>query len=568
MRLIHQNGHYTLTEGEEFIFDYLNQTLPLDYEIYIQPNLQGNRPDMIVFHKEQGIFVIEVKDWKLEKYYKKDGAFFKYHNQGYIQVANPALQIERYRFVCENIFENVPIVCIGYFHNAPSSEVQALLQSDKISFFGFDNFKDMKKIILQTQHRQIEGIERIKEILNPPLHKREYGEDIKLTPQQKDLITHMPKTWKRVRGVAGAGKTIVITQKAGNIASFKKRVLVVCYNKTLKSYIKENIDRTRQDFDWNFIECHHFHEFLKIFADENGISVKNNKGFEEYEKELLRQAQMLIQSGINTKSRQYDAILIDEAQDFKKEWFDFLLNFLSENDEVLLVADDKQNIYDREISWINESMAGYGYKFKGVWGILKDNIRQRRFPEVIEASNHFYEIFLKDYLQSHPDKNFGVSIKCENIQKPNLVKRLFSSVELFWENTQNIQEGFMGAYRFLLSQGYRDGEIVVLVSTRQSGANLKEFLDKEGISSQTFFDSKSKEEFMQKSKILKIVTIHSFKGLENGVVVFISEGKEDILGDFETYVAITRATECLIVLNKKQKYQEYSKGWKKCLQNR
>lgn len=565
MRLIHQNGYYTLTEGEEFIFNYLNQTLPLDYEIYIQPNFQGNRPDMILFHKEQGIFVVEVKDWKLEKYYKKDGAFFKYHNQGYIQVANPALQIERYRFVCENLFENIPIICIGYFHNAPSSEVQALLQSSKINFFGFDNFKDIKTFILKTPHNQISELEKIKEILNPPLHKKEYGEDIKLTPQQKELITHTPKSWKRVRGVAGAGKTIVITQKAGSIASCKKRVLVVCYNKTLKSYIKENIDKTRQDFDWNLIECHHFHEFLKIFAEENGISVKNDKGFDAYEKELLRQALALIQSGVNAKSRQYDAILIDEAQDFKKEWFDFLLNFLSENDEVLLVADDKQNIYDREISWINESMAGYGYKFKGVWGILKDNIRQRKFPEVIEASNHFYDLFLKEYLQTHPHKNFGTSIKCEDIQKPNLVKRLFSSVDLFWENIQEVYESFLSAYRFLLSRGYRDKDIVILVSTRQSGRNLKDFLDKQNIASQTYFDNKSKEDFMQGGEKLKIVTIHSFKGLENGVVVFISEGKEDILGDFETYVAITRATECLIVLNQKEKYKEYSKGWKKCL---
>lgn len=565
MRFIHQNGYYTLTEGEEFIFNYLNQTLPLDYEIYIQPNLQGNRPDMILFHKEQGIFVVEVKDWKLEKYYKKDGAFFKYHNQGYIQVANPALQIERYRFVCENLFENIPVICIGYFHNAPSSEVQSLLQSAKINFFGFDNFQDIKTFILKTSHNQIKEIEKIKEVLNPPLHKKEYGEDIKLTPQQKELITHTPKSWKRVRGVAGAGKTIVITQKAGSIASCKKRVLVVCYNKTLKSYIKENIDKTRQDFDWNLIECHHFHEFLKIFAEENGINIKNNKGFDTYEKELLRQALMLIQSGINAKSRRYDAILIDEAQDFKKEWFDFLLNFLSENDEVLLVADDKQNIYDREISWINESMAGYGYKFKGVWGILKDNIRQRKFPEVIEASNHFYELFLREYLQTHPHKNFGVSIKCENIQKPNFVKRLFSSVDLFWENTQEIYESFLNAYKFLLSRGYRDKDIVVLVSTRQSGRNLKDFLDKQNIASQTYFDNKSKEDFMQGGEKIKVITIHSFKGLENGVVVFISEGKEDILGDFETYVAITRATECLIVLNKKEKYQEYSKGWKKYL---
>lgn len=363
--------------------------------------------------------------------------------------------------------------------------------------------------------------------------------------------------------MAGAGKTIVITQKAASIASNQKRVLVVCFNKTLKSYIKENIEKAREEFDWNLIECYHFHEFLKIFAEENGLKITASRDFEKYERELLKEANTLITQGGNAKGRKYDAILIDEAQDFKKEWFDFLLHFLSENDEVLLVADDKQNIYDREISWINESMAGYGYKFKGTWGILKDNIRQRKFPEVIEESNRFFELFLQDFMLKYPERNFGEPIKCENIQQKGIMGRLFSSVDLFWENTQEVHQSFLSAYQYLLKRGYKDKNIIILVSTRQRGRELKEFLDKENIPSHTFFDSKSKEEFMQEEERVKIITLHSFKGLENGVVIYISDGKEDDKSDFETYVAITRATECLIVLNTKEKYKEYGEGWKK-----
>lgn len=563
MRFIYQNGHYNFTEGEDFLFRFLNQTLPLEYEFYIQPNLQGNRPDMLLFHKEQGIFIIEIKDWKLEKYYKKGEAFFKPYQQGYIQIADPASQIERYRFVCENLFENTPITCIGYFHNSQASQAEALFQRESIKFFGFDNFKQIKDFILQVKSTSGLDISKIRNTLKPPLHKREHGENFKLTPQQKILITHTPNSWRRVKGVAGAGKTIVVTQKAASIASNQKRVLVVCFNKTLKSYIRENIQKAREEFDWNLIECYHFHEFLKIFAEENALKIQGSRDFEKYEQELLNQASSLIAQGGNAKGRKYDAILIDEAQDFKKEWFDFLLSFLSENDEVLLVADDKQNIYDREISWINESMTGYGYKFRGAWGILQDNIRQRKFPEVIEESNRFFEFFLKDYLLEHPERNFGEPIKCENIQKKGIVGRLFSSVDLFWENTQEIYESFLSAYQYLLKRGYKDKNIVVLVSTRQKGRELKEFLDKENILSHTFFDSKSKEELMQEDYGVKIITLHSFKGLENGVIIYISDGKEDDKSDFETYVAITRATECLIVLNTKEKYKEYGEGWKK-----
>ncbi|GAA7257757.1 hypothetical protein HpCK38_15470 [Helicobacter pylori] len=434
-----------------------------------------------------------------------------------------------------------------------------------MKFFGFDNFKTIKEHILQAKSCEEIDEKKVRNILIAPIHKKEEGERLKLTQQQKTLITHTPNSWRRVKGVAGAGKTIVITQKAASIASNQKRVLILCFNKTLKSYIKENIARTEEEFDWNLIECHYFHEFLKLFIDENGAKVENGRGFEQYEKNMLLCANTLLSQGENAKSRKYDAILIDEAQDFKKEWFDFLLKFLSENDEVLLVADDKQNIYNREISWINESMAGCGYKFKGAWGILKDNIRQRKFPEVIEESNRFFELFLKDFLQAHPERNFGMPIKCENIQKIGPIKRLFSSVDLFWKNTQEIKQSFLSAYQYLIKRGYKNKNIVVLVPTSKSGLELKEFLESENIGVKTYFDAKGKEDFMQKDENLKILTLHSFKGLENGVVIYISDGKEDQKSDFETYVAITRATECLIVLNTKERYREYGQGWKKYL---
>lgn len=565
MRFIYQNVSYSLTEGEEFIFNFLNQTLPLEYELYIQPNFQGNRPDMILFHKDQGIFIIEVKDWKLDRFFKKENAFFKREKDSVIQIVSPASQIERYAFMCENLFENIPIITIGYFHNAKSQDVESFFQVEGVKFFGFDNFKTIKEYILQAKsYKGIDG-KKVRDILIAPMHKKEYGEKIKFTQQQKALITHTPSSWRRVKGVAGAGKTIVITQKAASIASNQKRVLVLCFNKTLKSYIKENISKSQEEFDWNLIECYYFHEFLKLFIDENGAKIENRGGFEQYEAKMLICANALLLQEENVKSRKYDAILIDEAQDFKKEWFDFLLKFLGDNDEVLLVADDKQNIYDREISWINESMAGYGYKFKGAWGILKDNIRQRKFPEVIEESNRFFELFLKDYLQAHPERNFGMPIKCENIQKRGFVKRLFNSVDLFWKNTQEIYTSFLSAYQYLIKRGYRDENIIVLVSTRKSGEGIREFLQRENIKAKTYFDPKDKEEFMQKDKNLKILTLHSFKGLENGVVIYISDGKENTRGDFETYVAITRATECLIVLNTKEKYKEYGRGWKKYL---
>ena len=76
---IEQLAYSKVTEGEQFLTKLLHEKLSGDYEIYIQPKLNGNRPDIIVLHRKKGLFIIEIKDWKLERFHKdKKGQFFKY----------------------------------------------------------------------------------------------------------------------------------------------------------------------------------------------------------------------------------------------------------------------------------------------------------------------------------------------------------------------------------------------------------------------------------------------------------------------------------------------------------
>ena len=52
-----------LTPGEWRVFELLDASLPIEWEIYVQPHLNGTRPDFIVLNPNAGIGVIEVKDW-------------------------------------------------------------------------------------------------------------------------------------------------------------------------------------------------------------------------------------------------------------------------------------------------------------------------------------------------------------------------------------------------------------------------------------------------------------------------------------------------------------------------
>lgn len=55
-----------LTAGELRVLDFFDEYLPDGWEIYIQPHLNGLRPDFVLLHPHAGIAVFEVKDWDLD----------------------------------------------------------------------------------------------------------------------------------------------------------------------------------------------------------------------------------------------------------------------------------------------------------------------------------------------------------------------------------------------------------------------------------------------------------------------------------------------------------------------
>jgi hypothetical protein len=55
-----------LTNGEMKVFQFFDKHLHKSWEIYIEPHLNGLRPDFVLLHPKAGIAVFEIKDWNLE----------------------------------------------------------------------------------------------------------------------------------------------------------------------------------------------------------------------------------------------------------------------------------------------------------------------------------------------------------------------------------------------------------------------------------------------------------------------------------------------------------------------
>lgn len=579
-----------LTKGEHTLAKFFDENLPLEWEIYIQPYLNGDRPDIVLLHPRIGLVIYEVKDWDLKIYKSEEKSYFNNKkknityfessvmiNQGSFQkIPNPIKQVERYRKnlmlylpqLGMNIDENIKRIAsikIGmYFHNSTTQEAKRFIPNFKekhFLVFGKDliHKNNLKQIVPDVNRDKSYFMNKywaneIRFWLKPPFHSIEQGMKIKLSTEQKRHINPSEKQHQRLRGVAGSGKTLVIAQRAANLASAGKKVLIITYNITLWHYIRDNISRARYNFKWEQFEFNHFHGFCKNYLYENDIpfpEINNNSNNKDlfFDEKIPTLVIESMKKGKNKKNRNYDAILIDEGQDYTNNYYNTLCMFLNENDEVLLVADEKQNIYSRELSWL-ENMKGT--KFRGRWRELKQSYR---LPlPVLQQANRFSEEFLPE---------IGLI--------PEAVEGNLFDPHLLWRNIDcnNILiEKIYKAFDWLTKKkSIHPSEIVIMLTTHKEGIEVKKFFEQKNIKVNDVFeeekgDKKHKHSFWMGDSRVKMSTIHSFKGWELSNVILVTPNNEEYNSlDFLMYIAITRTRENMIVFNRLKKYNEYGDKW-------
>lgn len=290
----------------------------------------------------------------------------------------------------------------------------------------------------------------------------EQSESIVLSAEQKRHIFPSPSKHQRLRGVAGSGKSLVLAQRAANLAATGKKILIVTFNITLWHYIRDLVSKARVGFAWEKIEFTHFHGFCRNFLAENDVvwpTEDKDKLFDETVPHLVIDT---LRSGKNKKHRQYDAVLIDEGQDFQKLWYETLCEFLTENDEVLVVFDDRQNVYSRNTGWL-DSVAGT--KFNRKWRELKES---HRLPFVIlEQANKFAEMFFPT-----------TGAKLESV--PNVYQTSLFDPYFAWKDVSSFEQAKHEVFAIFdwltKTKTTSPSDIVILLPTHLEGWELvKEF---------------------------------------------------------------------------------------------
>ncbi|OTG92363.1 nuclease-related domain-containing DEAD/DEAH box helicase [Acinetobacter sp. ANC 3832] len=603
-----------LESGEKQFIEYLDEHLPKDWEIYIQPHLNGLCPDVVILHPKIGVGVFEVKNWDFNAMQygietKTNGKVHLYaiNHQGekisYVK-KNPVDQLLLYRKEILDLYcpilsrpkhsivvscglvlpsatqENVETLFQPIFQSrnrkifAPNEEAQhngyLIFSKESFSKNLAENFPSgINRYSSQFMNEII--AQQLRIWLIEPESSKEQREPIKYNPQQQKLIKERTESgFRRLKGPAGSGKSVVIAGRAATLLREQKSVLIVTFNITLLNYLQDlavrEYSKIRTDARWlNFhYQCRRLcydASLDKEYADLFHTAKKQGLSFPENDKfcSLINQAIEI------SEPEKYDAILVDEGQDFNPKWWDILKKLLADGGEMLLCADTTQDIYSSADLWTDDVMKNAG--FKGAWAELKQTYR---LPDnLIPLANKFAEMFL-------PQEKV-IKSESKNTHQDSFDFGIIEESTLIWENLKFLDSSsFFDIFKKFRNEITKlqlsNSDITILVQTHEIGMNVCQALDSLNLKHIDIFSNDPAESrqkkmwFFKGDTKIKVCTVHSFKGWEAKALLVVWD-KMHLHKEYALlYTAITRLksgkSSILYVANTEPSLIEYSKLWK------
>ena len=327
------------------------------------------------------------------------------------------------------------------------------------------------------------------------LSDRAFEASAKLLKLTDDQVRGFRSTRKFRRllctGGPGTGKTILAVEKARQCAERGDRTILLCYNELLGAKLAE------EGAAGCFLGTT-FHSFCLAQARSAGLEVPAERGPSFWSDE----APLLLLDAAKALATKFDAILIDEGQDFPDEWLE-VLDGLSE-------ADD-----------------GFFYVFADVeqdlWGRLADRLDD--LPEVI--------------LDTNCRNTFQIATRVGNIINRGSCEQLVAGPEPVWidavEPKRPVPQ-IIAQVAKLLEEGFEDSEIVVLVEDPLLVRQLRSATV--GVSCFAAFGEVG----------VVVETIGRFKGLEAQCVVLCLRAEAEGQPDKPAYVGFSRAKTILRIV--------------------
>lgn len=186
----------------------------------------------------------------------------------------------------------------------------------------------------------------------PLLSARIADEDAKrltLTERQAAILDFLRRQRRvMIAGGAGTGKTLIAREKATRLAAEGLRTLLVCYNRGLADHLREQSAGIEGLDVATFHQvCHRWIARAKERLERDLLSDARNAlpGADEFHQQMP----LALANAVDALGPRYDAIVVDEAQDFGDEyWLPLEMMLTKPNESMLYVfLDENQDIYRR-----------------------------------------------------------------------------------------------------------------------------------------------------------------------------------------------------------------------------
>ncbi|MFN2114093.1 MAG: NERD domain-containing protein [Anaerolineae bacterium] len=166
-----------------------------------------------------------------------------------------------------------------------------------------------------------------------------------LTRQQYLLLDALSRRNQAlIAGCAGSGKTMLAAEKACRLAASGFETLLTCFNKNLAAFLRSRLGERRG------LNVKHFHELGYALADAAGTLPGKPVFDDTFFSEVLPGA-MLEALDVLADER-YDAIVVDEGQDFEDAWWIPLQSMLRDPETGIfyIFYDEAQSLYNQEMA--------------------------------------------------------------------------------------------------------------------------------------------------------------------------------------------------------------------------
>jgi hypothetical protein len=573
-----------MERGEKRFAERLEDKLDGDYLVWYDIPFGPNKdhPDFVVFNKEMGLLVLEVKDWSLNtissigsdrwtineldtcgKLIEKPvNSPFSQARQHVLAVVDHLKrdrllhQTGRYRgqlicpwgwgvvltnitrkqFMTEGMDEVIPSHLVICKDEMTETVDHVQFENRLVAMLPYKAQEEMSEVQVQRMRWMLHREMRVGE--QPSL----FGVDDEppstmrvLDLVQEQLARGLGEGHRVIHGVAGSGKTMILTYRASYLALAKaaKPILVICFNVPLSAKIRRML-RARGETD--NIEVINFNKWCRRWLVKCKIPIPKGLTASEFHHQVVRLFLQEFQAG-RIPAHVYQAVLIDEGHDFAPEWLQALAKMVDPvSNSLLLLYDDCQSIYARERTR-QFSFLSVGIQARGRTTILNINYRNTR--QILQLAT----VVARDLLSPQTTDEDGVPIL-----RPVGCGRDGEEPRVFFLPSQRTEidkiVDLMGAAH---REGHAWADMAVLCRANWQVDECRQALHARGF---PVLEDVGSDESID---AIAVMTMHVSKGLEFPVVALCGVGAMPVQGADEKeeakvfYVAATRATSKLFV---------------------